>query len=82
MSRKLLATTLALLVVASLVLSACGTPTPVATEAPAEVVATEAPAPAIEEKPTEAAPTEAPAAPATTRKGAWLDEIVFSVVAG
>jgi len=82
MSRKLLATTLALLVVASLVLSACGTPTPAATEAPAEVVATEAPAPAAEEKPTEVVPTEAPAAPATTRKGAWLDEIVFSVVDG
>ncbi len=56
---------------------------PVATEAPAEPVATEAPAePVATEAPTEVVATEPPApeVPATTRKGGWLDEIVFSVI--
>ena len=60
-------TLLSLLVIASMVLAACGgtaTSAPQATEAPTEVAAT-------------AAPTEAP----TTRTGGWLDEIVASVVA-
>jgi peptide/nickel transport system substrate-binding protein len=62
---------LGLLVVASMILSACGP-----TEAPPEVdvVAPEAP-----EAP-EAPAAEEPAAPATTRMGGWLDEVVFSVV--
>lgn len=63
---------LGLLVVASMVLSACG-PTTTATEAPAtEAPATQAPA-------TEA-PTAAPTAPPTTRHGGWLDEIDYSIV--
>ncbi len=81
---------LSILIVASMVLAACAPATPEVTEAPAEPVTTEAPAapteapaqPAATEAPTEeptAVPTEEPA-PATTRKGGWLDEIVVSVV--
>ncbi len=62
-----------LLVVASMMLSACG-PT-AQTETPPEVVETQAPV--VTEAPQ---PVEEPAAPATTRKGGWLDEVVFSVV--
>ncbi len=75
MSRNRLMSVLGLLMIASMVLAACGggtvaTEAPVVTEAPTEVVATEAP--------TEApVPTEPP----TTRKGGWLDSIVVSVVA-
>lgn len=58
---------LSLLVIASMVLAACGSAT--ATTAP-EVVVTEAPTEAA------AAPTEAP----STRTGGWLDSIVVSVV--
>src|SRR5688572_16464035 len=71
MKLKKLNAILGLLVVLSMVLSACGgaTPTTEATEAPAEVTAE---------------PTEAPAAeaPQTERHGGWLDEIDVSVVAG
>lgn len=80
MLQKRLLSILALVLIASMVLSACGTPTaaptqepaapPVATDVPA-VVATDVPAPTAE-------PTKVP----VTRKGGWLDEIVFSVVAG
>ena len=68
---------LSILLVASFLLGACQPPAPAATEAaPAEEVApTEEAAPAEE-----AAPTEE-AAPATTRKGGWLDEIVFTAIA-
>jgi len=70
-------TILGLVLIASMVLSACGTPTPAATEAPAAPtsapVATEAP------PPTEA-PTAEPTAVPVTRKGGWLDEIDYSVV--
>ncbi|MBK8619456.1 MAG: ABC transporter substrate-binding protein [Anaerolineales bacterium] len=73
MSRNRLMSVLGLLIIASMILSACGTSTeaPQATDAPA--VATDAPAAATE------APvaTEAP----STRMGGWLDEIVVSVVA-
>jgi hypothetical protein len=77
MLRNRLMTVLGLILVASMVLSACGTPTPAATEAPAtaapavatEVPATDVPAPTAE-------PTKAP----VTRKGGWLDEIDYSVV--
>lgn len=85
-----------LLVMLSMLLVACQPTTPVApaTEAPSgetasteEVVATEAPAepetPAEPAEATEApAEPETPAEPTTTRKGGWLDEIVFSVVSG
>ena len=66
-----------ILLITSFVLGACQPPAPAATEAaPAEEVApTEEAAPAEE-----AAPTEE-AAPATTRKGGWLDEIVFTAIA-
>ncbi|GAB4478361.1 MAG: ABC transporter substrate-binding protein [Anaerolineales bacterium] len=74
---------LGFLMVLSLVLAACApqaTPTPEATQPPA--VETEAPAPAETEAPA-AVETEAPAEPTpppTTRKGGWLDEVVFTVV--
>jgi len=75
MSRNRFMSVLGLLMIASMVLAACGggnvatEPPAVVTEAPTEVVATEAP--------TEApVPTEPP----TTRHGGWLDEIDYSVV--
>lgn len=71
---------LGLLVVFSMVLGACTTPT--ATPAPA-VEPTAAPTEAAPvEQPTEAvAPTEAPTeVPASTRTGGWLDTIVFSAI--
>ncbi len=87
---------LSVLIVASMILAACAPAAPaVVTEAPAQPEVTEAPvvteapmateAPVVTEEPvvTEAPvvePTAEPA-PATTRKGGWLDEIVFSVVA-
>ncbi len=70
MSHKRLMSVLGLLIIASMILSACGgasTEAPQGTEAP---VATDAPA-----------ATEAPAAAPSTRMGGWLDEIVVSVVA-
>ncbi len=76
MSKKSFMFVVALLVIASMVLTACqpkATEAPVVTEAPVE---TEVPV-AETEAPT-AEPTEV--VPATTRKGGWLDEIVFSVV--
>ncbi len=63
---------LGLLVVASMVLSACG-PTATATEAATE-------APVVTEAPATEAPTAAPTAPPTTRHGGWLDEVAFSAV--
>lgn len=76
MLRNRLLAVLGLVLIASMVLSACGTPA----ETPAPVAATEAPAeaPAATEVP---APTAEPTAVPVTRKGGWLDEIVFSVVA-
>jgi len=72
MLRNRLSALLALLVVASMVLAACGG---TATEAPA-VEETEAPA--VEE--TEAPATEEPTPEPTTRHGGWLDEIAISSV--
>jgi len=74
MLRTRLMAILGLLVVASMILSACG---PAATVEPTEAPMTEAPA---TEAPATAAPTEAPTATPepVTRKGAWVDEIVFS----
>ncbi len=68
-----------LLVIASMVLAACGpTATPAAPEEPAAPVEEPA-APTAEPEPTAVPePTEVPP---TTRKGGWLDEIVMSVVA-
>jgi len=77
MLRNRLLAVLGLVLIASMILSACGTPTPAPTEAP--VAATEAPAaPAATDVP---APTAEPTKVPVTRKGGWLDEIVFSVVA-
>ncbi len=77
MSKKRLTHLFGLLIIVTMVLSACTkTQTPVpsaATEAPSEGAATEA----AETEPTTVV-TEAPAP--TTRKGGWLDEINFSVV--
>lgn len=71
MLRKRLMLVLGVVLVASMVLSACAPSTPAATEAP---VVTEAPTAA----PTEA-PTEVPVV-RTTRHGGWLDEVAMSVV--
>jgi len=79
MKRNRFMLVLGLIVAASMLLSACGTPAtqaPAATEAP---VATEAPTEVVTEAPTEA-PTEVPTPAPTTRKGGWLDEIVMTVV--
>jgi peptide/nickel transport system substrate-binding protein len=77
MFKKRLLIVMGLLVIASMVLSACG---PAATEAPTE----EAPV-QTEEAPTEAPateePTPVPTEPPTTRHGGWLDEVAFSAVA-
>jgi peptide/nickel transport system substrate-binding protein len=73
MLRNRLLALLGLLVIASMVLAACGTPA--ATDAPA-VEETEAAATEV----ATAAPTEEPAAPQTTRHGGWLDEIAYSSV--
>ena len=81
MLRNRLMNVLGLILVASMLLSACGTPAtpteaptvapaqPAATEAPAQPAATEAPAATVE-------PTKAP----VSRKGGWLDEIDYSIV--
>jgi len=70
--RKLYAV-LGVLIVASMVLSACATPTAAPTEAPV-VEPTEAPV--VTEAPTETEETVVP----YNGKGGWLDQIVVSVV--
>lgn len=70
MLRNRLSALLALLVIASMVLAACGG---AQTQAPA-VEQTEAPT--VEQTEAPAEPTK----PATTRHGGWLDEVVVSVV--
>ena len=75
MSKKLFYL-LSLLVVASLVLAACGQATPTKQPVePAKPAATEPPA-----SPEEPAPTEAPEKPVTTRKGGWADTLVFTSI--
>ncbi|HOZ38696.1 MAG TPA: ABC transporter substrate-binding protein [Anaerolineaceae bacterium] len=74
---------LSLVIVTSLLLAACGTPTeaPVVTEPPVVEVPTEAPTEEPTEAPTEAPtpePTEEPVV-RTERKGGWLDEIIYTV---
>lgn len=68
MSKNRLMLALSVLVIATMVLSACA---PKTTATPAE---TKPPVPATE------APTEVPTPPPTTRHGGWLDEIVYSIV--
>jgi hypothetical protein len=75
MKTNSLYTILSLLVALSLMLAASAPQQ--ATKAP-----TQAPAAATDEPVATAEPTEEPAAPATTRHGGWLDEIVVSVVDG
>jgi peptide/nickel transport system substrate-binding protein len=74
MLRTRLMAILGLLVVASMILSACG---PAATT---EAAPTQAPQATEPPQATEAPPTETlePTAVPVTRKGAWVDEIVFS----
>ena len=72
---------LSLLVMISIVMTACAPQVAATTEAPAGTeapVATEAP---MTEEPT-TEPTAEPTAEPTTRHGGWLDEIDISVVAG
>ena len=76
MKNKNLHYVFSLLIALSMILAACA-PQQQATEA-----STEAPAASTEEPVATAAATEEPAAPATTRHGGWLDEIVVSVVDG
>lgn len=76
MLRNRLMAVLGLVLVASMVLAACGTPTPAPTQPPAPTKAPEQPA-----KPTEA-PTATPEPsptpiPRTTRYGGWLDTITM-----
>ena len=67
MSRKHILTLGSILVILSMVLSACAQATPAPTEAPSEPVATEAPAePVVTEAPAEPVETEAPAEPIAT----------------
>lgn len=75
MKNKSLYYVLSLLVALSLILAACAPQQP--TEVP-----TEAPAATTEEPVATAEPTEEPTAPATERRGGWLDEIDISVVDG
>ena len=72
MLRNRLFFVMGLLVIASMILSACGGATPATTATEAPAAATEAPAAATEAP----VPTEPP----TTRHGGWLDEIDYSVV--
>jgi hypothetical protein len=75
MLRNRLFYVLGLLVIASMILTACGgATTPAATQPPA---ATQAPA---TQPPATEAPTVVPTEPPTTRKGGWLDEIDYSIV--
>lgn len=67
MSRKHLLTIGSILIVLSMILSACAQATPAPTQAPAEPVATEAPAePVATEAPAEPVATEAPTEPVAT----------------
>ncbi len=78
MFKKSLSYVFALLIVASMVLAACQPAQTTPTEAPPVVEPTAATQPTAVVPPTEV-PTPEPVR--TTRKGGWLDEIVFSVVA-
>ncbi len=77
MFKKSFSYAFALLIVASMVLAACQPAQTTPTEAPPVVEPTAVPPTAVPEVPTEV-PT--PEVVQTTRKGGWLDEIVFSVV--
>jgi peptide/nickel transport system substrate-binding protein len=72
MFSKRLLMVVGVILVASMVLSACAPKTPSATDAP---VVTAAPTMVATE-----APTMEPTVPPTTRRGGWLDEIAYSVV--
>ena len=74
MLSKRLMMVVGVILVASMVLSACAPATPQATEAP-----TTAPTTAPTVAPT-VAPTAVPTEPPTTRHGGWLDEIDYSIV--
>ena len=76
MSKKSFLFVVALLVIASMVLTACQPEAP-ATEAP---VVEETEAPVVEVEETEVVETEEPTPPPTTRHGGWADEVVFTVV--
>ena len=84
MFKKSMLFVFSLLIVSSMILAACQAPAapttaPVATDAPAP--ATQPPAEATQPPAEVTAPPAAtePPAPTTTRKGGWLDEIVFQV---
>lgn len=79
MLRKRLFFVFALVLIASMVLTACGPKTAAPTEAPATEAPTEAPTAAPTEAPTEA-PTPEPTPEPTNRVGGWLDSITMTVV--
>lgn len=81
MLRNRLMTIFGLVLIASMVLSACGTPTAAPATEPPAAPATEVPATVAPVEPTAVPPTAEPTKVPVTRKGGWLDEIVFSVVA-
>lgn len=73
MLRNRIITVLGLILAASMVLAACGTPTPAPTKAPEQ--------PAQPARPTEVPPTPEPTPiPRTTRQGGWLDSITMVAI--
>ena len=77
MKFKQFGTLIGLLVAVSLVLAACAPATAPVTDEPAMQEEPQTSAPAATEAPVAEA-TETPAMPATDRKGAWVDEVVFT----
>jgi len=77
MKFKKIGTLISLLVAVSLVLAACAPGQATATEEPA-MQEPQAPAPAATEAPVAEQPTEEPEMPMTDRKGAWVDEVIFT----
>jgi hypothetical protein len=70
MLRNRLMTIFGLVLIAGMVLSACGTPTAAPATEPPAAPATEVPAPV---EPTAVPPTAEPTKVPVTRKGGWLD---------
>jgi peptide/nickel transport system substrate-binding protein len=74
MKNKKLCYALSLLLILSVVLAACAPQPATATEASTQAPSQQTQEPTVTEAPTEASPTE----PATSRTGAWVDQVVFT----